>query len=161
IAARGQDRISVNNSIELVRSVLAVQQRDLARTTRDYAWWDEAYANLAAKPDAGWANENIGSYVKDSFGVSGSFVVDEKVATVFAFIGGQAASYDLRHHAAGGLDQLIEEARRSPVANPEPASGLITIDGEPQIAAVNVIIPGPVAAPGLLQQLAQRTPSVL
>src|SRR5262245_47137337 len=71
IAARGQDRISVNNSIELVRSVLAVQQRDLARTTRDYAWWDEAYANLAAKPDAGWANENIGSYVKDSFGVSG------------------------------------------------------------------------------------------
>ncbi len=50
IAADGQDRTAIDNSIHLTRSVLADYERRLAQTALDYSYWDEAVANLVTAP---------------------------------------------------------------------------------------------------------------
>src|SRR5215475_3722081 len=60
MAARGQDRIAADKSVALVNALLRDHAGDLARTAKDYAVWTEAYQNLVEKPDATWADSNIG-----------------------------------------------------------------------------------------------------
>jgi sensor domain CHASE-containing protein len=60
IAANGQDRIAIDNSIHLARSVLADYQRRLAQTALGYSYWDEAVENLVTTPDPGWAEAHGG-----------------------------------------------------------------------------------------------------
>ena len=68
IAANGQDRIAIDNSIHLTRSVLADYQRRLAQTALDHAYWDQAVENLVTAPDPDWADDNIGIYLYDALG---------------------------------------------------------------------------------------------
>jgi signal transduction histidine kinase/DNA-binding NarL/FixJ family response regulator len=141
MATRAQDRLAAEKSVALVQSVLAAEQRNLARTATDYAWWQEAYENLAENPSRDWASTNIGAYLHDNFDISGSFVLDPSYATVFAFRSGKPVEFDLTAHASGGLGQLVAVARASKASPPAAPSGLIAIDGALQVVAVSRIAP--------------------
>src|SRR5713101_7377154 len=141
MASRAQDRLAAEKSVALVKSVLAAEQRNLARTATDYAWWQEAYENLAENPSHDWASTNIGAYLYDNFDITGSFVLDPSYATVFAFRNGKPVDFDLTAHASGGLGRLVALARASKANPPATPSGLIAIDGTLQTVAVSRIAP--------------------
>ena len=52
-AARGQDRIAAEKSIELVRVALEIRERNTTLSVKDYAWWTEAVRNLVDTPERG------------------------------------------------------------------------------------------------------------
>jgi signal transduction histidine kinase/CheY-like chemotaxis protein len=141
MASRAQDRLAAEKSVALVHAVLAAEQRNLARNVTDYAWWIDAYQNLAENPNRDWAGTNIGSYLYDNFNITGSFVLDPSYATIFAYRLGKPVEFDLTGHATGGLARLVSLARASKANPPVPESGFASIDGTLQIVAVSRIAP--------------------
>jgi signal transduction histidine kinase len=151
-AAQGQDRIAAEKSIALVQAMIATEERDLAGATESLASSAEAYRNLALQPDAGWAAAALGEPLRQTYGVTGAFVVDGGDKTVFAVIDGRPAAADLLARSAGDLGRLIATARTTPAGEPAPASGLAMLDGQPQLVAARAIMARPAAgspaAPG-------------
>jgi signal transduction histidine kinase len=156
-AARGQDRIAAEKSVALVQAMLATELRDLAHAVRSFGRLDEAYRNLAIRPNAGWAAATLGEDVRDSFGVTGAFVVDGRDRTVFAFVDGRPAAIDLLAEAGGDLGRLIATARATAASEPEPTSGLATIGGRPQLVAAQAIAAPQRPIPGSPEALADPT----
>ena len=140
VAANGQDRIAIDNSIHLTRSVLADYERRLAQTVLDYSYWDEAVANLVTAPDLEWADDNVGVYLYDAFGISSSYVVDENDRASYRMVGGERVESDPSTRLPKDIAGLIEEARAEPPAEvPVPASGLVANGDAVHIAAAGVL----------------------
>jgi signal transduction histidine kinase len=147
-AARGQDRVVAEKSVALVRAVIAAERRDLASAVASYGRWDEAYRNLAQHADAAWAATNIGVAAHETFGITGAWVVDGSDRTLFAFADGRPVATDLLARSGGDLGRLIATARATPASEPEPASGLAAIGGQPQLIAAQAIAPPRPPDPG-------------
>ncbi len=137
VAARGQDRIAAENSVQLAGVVLNGRQSELARLSRDYAWWDDAVASLAQSPDATWADGNVGGYMHQEFGITASFVIDARNGTIFAFRRGALVDVDAIA-TIPGLSMLVEQTRIAP-GEPLATMGLLEIDGEVQIVAATAL----------------------
>ncbi len=131
-AARGQDRIAAEKSIELVRVALDIRERNTALTVKDYAWWTEAVRNLVDTPSATWAYGHIGPTSYDSIGMKLVTVIDAAGHQTFTFVKGEAADFDVLSPATIGLQPLIAGARAAPPLEPVPATGLVKV-GEPAV----------------------------
>ena len=126
-AARGQDRIAAEKSIELVRVALDIRERNTTLTVKDYAWWTEAVRNLVDTPSAAWAYGHIGPTSYDSIGMKLVTVIDAAGHQTFTFVKGEAADFDVLSPATIGLQPLIAGARAAPPLEPVPATGLVKI----------------------------------
>ncbi len=126
-AARGQDRIAAEKSVELVRVALEIRERNTALTVKDYAWWTEAVRNLVDTPDAAWAYGHIGPTSYDSIGMKLVTVIDAAGQQTFTFVRGEAAAFDIMSPEAVGLQPLIAGARAAPPLEPVPATGFIKV----------------------------------
>jgi signal transduction histidine kinase len=126
-AARGQDRIAAEKSVELVRVALEIRERNTALSVKDYAWWTEAVRNLVDTPDAAWAYGHIGPTSYDSIGMKLVTVIDAAGHQTFTFIKGEAAEFDIMSPEAIGLQPLIAGARAAPPLEPVPATGIIKV----------------------------------
>src|SRR5215470_1803502 len=100
-AAESQDRIAAEKSVALVRAMIATEQRDLARAAESLSGSAEAQRNLALQPDPGWAAAALGEPLRQTFGVTGAFVVDGGDRTVFAVIDGRPVDTDLLARSKG------------------------------------------------------------
>ncbi|HUL05127.1 MAG TPA: ATP-binding protein [Candidatus Acidoferrum sp.] len=126
-AARGQDRIAAEKSIELVRVALEIRARNTALSVKDYAWWTEAVRNLVDTPSATWAYGHIGPTSYDSIGMKLVTVIDAAGHQTFTFIAGEPATFDVMGSQAIGLQTLIAAARSASPLEPVPATGLIKV----------------------------------
>lgn len=143
-AARGQDRIAAEKSIELVRAALAMRQANTAVSVKDYAWWTDAVRNLVDVPDAAWAYEHIGHTTFNSIGVTLVVVVDANDQQTFTFFRGEPAQIDLSPAIAVGLKTLIVAARAAPLSEPVPITGFVKIGDQvysASVAALTVALP--------------------
>jgi signal transduction histidine kinase len=129
-AARGQDRIAAEKSIELVRVAMEIRERNTTLTVKDYAWWTEAVRNLVDAPSATWAYGHIGPTSYDSIGMKLVTVIDAAGQQTFTFIAGEAAEFDVMGPQTIGLQPLIASARAAPPLEPVPATGLIKVGDE-------------------------------
>jgi signal transduction histidine kinase/sensor domain CHASE-containing protein len=154
IAARSQDRLLAERAAGLARAVVAERQVELGRTTRDYAWWDDAYVHLTETPDVAWAEANIGPYLHDAFDVNVATVLHPDGRPVLSFMRGAAVPADLPIEFEGGLDRLTAATLQSPLDQPLAATGLLAIEGQIHLVAVAPITPvdgalnSPAAPPG-------------
>jgi PAS domain S-box-containing protein len=139
ISASSQDHIAQQKSTDLARAVMEARLRDLAKTNHDYSWWADAVQNLVDKPDAGWAGDNIGEPLTDTFGITGAFVYDADNHTVFSFVNGAPAEANPLLPANPSLDKLIAEARQNPDQESVPQSALVDVQGRPQLASAAMI----------------------
>src|SRR5258706_3151268 len=138
-SASSQDRIALEKSTDIARAVLNARQRDLAKVNHDYAWWADAVQNLVDHPDAAWAGDNIGQPLFDTFGITGAFVFNDTNHAVMGFLSGVPTTLDPRARITGGLEKLIAEARRNSGSESIPQSGLLMVDGRPQLASAAMI----------------------
>lgn len=126
-AARSQDRLAAEKSIELVRAALAMRQANTAVSVKDYAWWTEAVRNLVDAPDAGWAQDHIGRTTYESIGVTLVAVIDAAGGQTFTFVRGQLAELDLSASNTIGLGSIVAAARAAPPLEPVPVTGFVRI----------------------------------
>jgi signal transduction histidine kinase len=147
-AARGQDRIAAQKSIELVRAALQMRERNTAVAVKDYAWWTEAVGNLVEAPDAEWAYEHIGHTTYQSIGVHLVTVIDASGRQTFTFVQGEPSNLAIALDSTSGLAPLVSQARDAPPTEPRPATGFARIGDQVfsvALAALTVADPADLA----------------
>lgn len=143
-AARGQDRIAAEKSVELVRAALAMRQSNTAVSVKDYAWWTDAVRHLVDNPDADWAYEHIGRTTYESIGVTLVAVIDVSDGQTVTFFRGELTHIDLSPANVVGLSSLLAAARAAPISEPVPISGFVRVGDQVysvSVAALTVALP--------------------
>ncbi len=118
----------------------------LEALVRDYSYWDEAYQKAFLNPDETWLEENYGSYLSDSFGVSGVFVVypDGRVLQVAkGSLDTFAALTQPQTAFVGSLRDLAARARNQSAKGREPIAqaSFARLEGEVVTVAASLILP--------------------
>ncbi len=140
LAANSQNQVAIRDSVHLTQSVLAAMERRLADQLLDYSYWDEAVANLVTNRNLEWADNNVGMYMHDKFGIDSSFVLDADDRPVYAMIDGKRRDENPLVRFSGGIDRLIARTRANPSTEPpKPVAGMLRDGKAIHIAAVSVL----------------------
>ncbi|BCW90708.1 Sensor histidine kinase RcsC [Alphaproteobacteria bacterium SO-S41] len=124
-----------------VDSVLKRFRLKLETTTGDYALWDEFYQATRGSDLAGWAKANLGDRVRQTFGATEVWVVDDEGRILYSWSENGEDS-GRRFLASHSLKTLAEAALARPETDGASAlSGFAAFDGEAQIVAAAVISP--------------------
>lgn len=83
VAADRENSVAYRESRHIVDTAFSLKERELKNWTRDYAWWDDTGKFATVDSNIEWAENNIGKYLQDTFGVTGTFVVAPDLSTVF------------------------------------------------------------------------------
>ena len=139
LSARGQDRIAAESSRTLVRSLIAGFEEDLNTLVYDNSWWDLTVENVVSNLNKDWADNNIGTYAAEVYGVSETFVVAPDDTTKIAYVHGVPAIEDAREYFGPRLNILIARTRASSMFEPEPVAGYFRRNGELHLVAASAV----------------------
>jgi sensor domain CHASE-containing protein len=139
--AREQDRQSRDASVVAMSEYLKSRSRTISRIAKDYAWWNDAIRYLQLELDVEWADRNLSGYLYSTFGLELSLVLDSSGRTVYAAIDGKHVKVEATSLIGHGFPELIQRALAGSNEGPEPASGLIDVDGQVAIAAICALTP--------------------
>jgi signal transduction histidine kinase/sensor domain CHASE-containing protein len=142
-SADEQDREARRLAETQMGAALAAAQRSVGSTTLDYAWWDDAYHNLAVTYAADWAKENLtgATIIGPDKLVQGALVFGPANHMTYGFWLGQSVAIGWQDKIIGGLPQLLDQARRQDAAKPHAVIGLLQVDGKAGIVAAAPILP--------------------
>jgi diguanylate cyclase (GGDEF)-like protein/PAS domain S-box-containing protein len=140
-SAREQDKQSHDASVIGMAEYLKSRSRTIARVARDYAWWDDAVRYMQMEIDLDWADRILGRYVYSTFEFELSLVVNPNGRRVYAAVDGKRVNAEAKSLIRHGLPELIHRALVGWNKGPEPASGLIDLDGHVAIAAICALTP--------------------
>ncbi|SCA56711.1 putative Histidine kinase [Candidatus Terasakiella magnetica] len=104
----------------ILKSLFEERLRTLEKLTVDYSYWDDTIELALLNKDASWANNNIGNYILNAFGLANSYLIDHENVTVFSF-GNRHESRlkkvqsSSKYHNA--LKETVRQLRTSPAAS--------------------------------------------
>ncbi|MCR9221237.1 MAG: ATP-binding protein [Alphaproteobacteria bacterium] len=136
----GQDAVSIDASERRLDAALDGSLDRLARMARDNAWWDAAHANLVDSVDPEWADDNVGAWMHETYGVSATLVLGPQDEPVFVAAYGAAephAQADWGPH----IERLADDVRSGAMADSQPMSGVVRWRGELHLAGAAPITP--------------------
>jgi diguanylate cyclase (GGDEF)-like protein/PAS domain S-box-containing protein len=125
-SANNQDQIALRQSIGSVRESIQRKTAQVGLVAKDYSWWTDSFRNLDLAFDPEWADTNIGSYIYELHGFELSFVVDRNDRTIYGQVDGEPTDV-----AAGA----------APLAEPQPATGLLALGDEIVMVGVSAVTP--------------------
>ena len=137
------DQLSDTASRDLISKVVDLKAGQLARTTRDYAYWSESFDHLVTRFDPAWADRNIGADLTESFGVQLVLLIGTDDRVREHRVDGSRIAPGTPESATldPGVLALVDKARRAARPPPEPVTGQIAIGGVPYLAAAAALIP--------------------
>jgi signal transduction histidine kinase len=141
LAGREADVLATSQSVGQVERVLAARSESLGTTNLDWAYWNEGIEKFVLHPDQAYADENLGSYGRDTFGLYGALVVGTDDRPGFAYVNGEPATADV---AAGWLRKiapLIEATRKASGDTPVTATAYLELDGQLVLVAASAMLP--------------------
>jgi diguanylate cyclase (GGDEF)-like protein/PAS domain S-box-containing protein len=147
-AAR-HSRDAQEQATRAIRHTLETKVEEVARTTQDYAWWNDAVRHLDTGFDVDWADGNVGRYIHETFGYDVTFVIDRDDHTRYATVDGERRIADA-FQLAPRLERLIARARAIPRDQPGAVSGYLALDGGIVLFGASPITPEltePIEAP--------------
>src|SRR5918996_6472044 len=125
-SARKQDEVALSQSVETVRDAVRRQLDKIGLAAKDYTWWDEAVRNLDLALDENWADQNVGLYIHHVHGYELSLVIDRNDQTIYEQLDGERRpDLDAFDVLTPELRVLVEQARNTPIEEPQPATGLL------------------------------------
>jgi len=140
LAARHLDERAVATSERLAFSALASHRRAIAKLAFDYSWWDELPANIIDTYNSAWADDNIGSYLTETFDIDYAFVIGADDRVVAAFVDGEEIPEPATlKDKPWPLEALVARARAAPMAKPEPQSIFAVNNGQAYVVAANAV----------------------
>lgn len=131
VAVMGMNRTALTTSQNLAMATVEREGIRIAELANDYAFWDESINRLVIEKDMVWADQNIGAYMHNAFGISYSAVLDRTGRTIMAFHNGQKSGVEASSMFGDKLVQHMLAVKRTSAGTPPPLrAGLAkTTDG--------------------------------
>jgi len=137
VSANEVNALARSGGERLARSMLRSAESHLARPTNDYARWDEAYANLAVRFDANWAEVMLGADLHAMLAIDRTLVFGGDGKALFSRGGSPPPSLRAAHGTIRALASIAAVRHEFD----QVAAGPAIIDGELYMAAVAVVRP--------------------
>ena len=139
--ARLLDQREVDQTTRLARSALNAELNHLGDWAYDYGYWDESVARLIDDLDPAWADENIGSYLTDSYGITASAVYSGEDELLIGFLDGEVQEKnsplaELREQ----VQPLLTATRKAASDGPKSVTGLVLLSQTIYLAAAQAIM---------------------
>ena len=141
--ASGLDKSEYHKSELLARKAFELQKRSLLSTTKDYAFWGDAYRHLHLNVDYDWAylRENLGPTLYGDFGINGVFVIGPSNKTTYTVIDGEYTAVAADHWVGSSIQSIVASARAHEDAE-VPVIEFMMVDGTLLLVAAAAITPG-------------------
>lgn len=136
-ASEQLDEAETRMTATAVMSAVEMRENDIARLAVDYTWWDVSYEQVAGGLEPEWAEDNLGPWLYEEFGIDIVAVIDEEGRTIYYAQNGVVERTDIRDIYPDSLSVLIDEARASPLAEPEAAVGYLPRGQQVDLVAVS------------------------
>lgn len=140
LSAEVLDRKAEASAKHLVQSLLQEEIRRLNTLALDYTWWDTPFERVFSEPDLQWADDNIGSYIADVYGVDASFAIDSQNDTVIGFIDGEPTTMSAQDHVGAELQSMIARARANATVQPQPVTAYLKIGPNIQFVTISPFV---------------------
>jgi diguanylate cyclase (GGDEF)-like protein len=107
------NRHEASHSQHMVEQIWRSRLKSIITTTRDNAFWGDAYQHLHISSDSDWAfvRGNLGASLYEDFQLEGIFVVNGNDRTGYAVITGELVERQIQTWLGTYPEQLIERAR--------------------------------------------------
>jgi len=130
------DQYASKKSEEQVQRLVELELEKIAALSLEYGWWNEAVRKVIYERDMEWAEENVGGYLQRTYNLSWVLSLDVNGELVHGKKGGETLATVPDEVMTQGLKNLVAEAISTDFSDPKPASGIISINGSPGLAAV-------------------------
>lgn len=134
------DEVAVAGQARLAASVFDTMRKTQNDKVRDYAYWDDMFDHTVKDVEASWANENLGQYAVDTFGIGHVLILTKANATKYSYSDKAYAGETWSPASMAGLAQIADEARAAAGKDdPVAVDKVIMLDGHPHIVAAAMI----------------------
>lgn len=137
------DRTAARSSNRLAQTAIEDVTRDMALLAKDYAYWDVTIRNVLVNLDPTWAEHDLGTYISETFGVTGTIVIDEDDSVVFSWTHPDRPAFaaDAARQVVDDLAVVIGQTRSSPMDHPRGFPCLVRTSAGLYVAGVAAITP--------------------
>ncbi len=146
-SARTQDSIAAAASRHLADTVRSAELSSVKNLLTDYTLWDDAYKYTVKDFDPDFFDENFGdgAYLRDTFGITIGFIISPDNRILRLMLNSQIVDDAPRRNflaqVGGGLDLLVQQARRPVDGEFLVTGGLVKVAGQMHFAAARIINP--------------------
>jgi signal transduction histidine kinase len=138
--AGGQaDRLAAEDKVRQVERALQTRAESIETTNTDWAWWNEGIEKLVLAPDRVYADQNLGTYARDTFDLYAALVVDPDDRVTFAYLRGRPLPSDTSAAWLPMLRPLIDRTRAESHDQPTPATAYLMIGDQLAFVAVTAM----------------------
>lgn len=120
VSADRENALARSNALHLAETMMHVTTRELTDQVLDYAWWDDTAEQATTGFDPEWADDNIGSYIQESFGYAGSYALGADGETVFASSADDRLPSNAAVFLGEGFETIIREVRDTSYEKSQP-----------------------------------------
>lgn len=140
LAARA-NREAKDTSRLLVSTAISVLEEDLSGRMVDYSWWNDMYDQVTDGLDPDWADDNIGSYLQDSFSYAGTYVLSAEGELVYSSLGSNALPDGPKELLGEDGGTFIAAVQDTPMDESLPQTTVAVYRGAAYIVAAAPVTP--------------------
>lgn len=105
----------------VINAVFREKLDALGKLALDYSYWDMTIEESLIKKNRDWSEDNIGTYLIDTFGITNSYLLDPNGRTVFAF-GEKDGVFETQVKVSDSFQQSLKQTISHERSSPEEAT---------------------------------------
>ena len=141
IAATRENAAAREHSRHLAETAVGTIRDDMARRVVDYAWWNDMVAQVAKGLEPAWADSNIGSYLHDEFGYSGTYLLGPDLKTIYSYAAIPGLTKDAEVFLGDGGQAFLRRQQETSQARSEIVTAFVRNDDGVFLVALGPVTP--------------------
>lgn len=130
VTADRENSAAVAGQVHLAETALRGLQDEMSNRLVDYAKWDDIALQFDGTIDNDWAADNIGSYLQEQFGHTGTYGLNANLETQYRSTVDEEMPLDAQKFLGDSADAFLMTIKESSIAEPEPFHTYLEHDGK-------------------------------
>ena len=141
VASVRENAIVAENSLHIAQAAFDVMHERVANWAKDYAWWDDTVDFAADGTNVEWAEDNIGKYLHETYGITGTFLLEPGGETLYHSSEGKVSKRPVRELLGDQTERYLARVQGSSLAESETVSAFQRADGKVYAVAAAAVTP--------------------
>jgi signal transduction histidine kinase len=141
LAGHQADSFVETEKVRQVERLLTTRAASLATTNRDWAWWNEGIEKFITLPDRAYADQNLGDYAANTFGLHATLAISPDDKPIFAYLRGRPVPDSTAVEWLAALWPLIDRTRAESKIEPVPSMAYVELQGQLVFVSATAMAP--------------------
>jgi signal transduction histidine kinase len=141
VASVRENDIVAENSHHIARTALEVLHEQVNNWAKDYAWWDATVDFAVDGANVEWAEGNIGKYLQETYGITGTYLLEPGGGTLFHSADGKVSKRPVRELLGDQTERYLARVQDTSLAESQTVSAFQRADGKVYAVAAAPVTP--------------------